>query len=200
MQLHRFAVSAAVAACSLSVLAAKAPSKPLAVVEAYMAAWSSNAGKASVPEADVVAAANQAASYFAYEVEYLDSTVGTPQYGAMVARDNVVKAFLLSFPNARWEMTGPAKVKGSTVEYDWKFSGNATGPYIMDATCKGTGEAIAFTGHTKIVVKQGRISYQNDNYNADDFAKQVAASDTACKAQHAAEAKLAAEAAAKPAQ
>ncbi|GAB3262755.1 hypothetical protein [Chitinimonas naiadis] len=199
MQLRTLAVLSALAACSLSSAAAKPPAKPLAVVEAYMAAWSSNAGKANVADADVVAAANQAASYFDYEVEYLDSTVGTPQYGAMVARDNVVKAFLASFPNARWEMTGPAKIKGDTVEYDWKFSGNATGPYIMDATCKGSGEAIAFTGHTKIRVKQGRIKYQNDNYSADDFARQVAPSDAACKIQKAAEAK-AAEAAAKPAQ
>lgn len=195
MTLRPLAIALVLAATGLSANAAKA-AKPLDVVNAYMAAWSTNAGKTTISDADVIGAANVAASYFDYEVEYLDSTVGTPQFGAMVARDNVVKAFLVSFPNAKWEMTGPAKVKGDKVEFDWKFSGNATGPYIMEATCKGTGEAIAFTGHTKITVKHGLIKYQNDNYVADDFTKQIAKSDAACKVQKAEEAKKAAEAAA----
>lgn len=193
MKVHAMLLLASLAMAGLPVEAAKAP-KPLKVVEGYMAAWSENAGKTVVSDAEVMDAVNHAAGYFDFEVEYLDSTVGTPQFGAIVARDNVIKAFLASFPNARWEMTGPAKVTGNTVEYDWKFSANARGPYIMDASCKGSGEAIAFTGHSKIVVKQGLIKYQNDSYSADDFSKQIAASAAACKAQKAA------EAAAKPAQ
>lgn len=168
---------------------------PLSVVNAYMTAWSSNAGKQGVSTQQVADAANLAASYFDYEVEYLDSTVGTPQYGAMVARDNVIKVFLNSFPNARWAMTGPAKVKGETVEFDWVFTGNHTGPYINDATCNGAGEAISFNGHTKMVVKKGLIKYQNDSYKADDFTKQIEPSDAACKAKKAADAAAAAAAA-----
>lgn len=194
MKLHATLMVSLLALAGLSAQAAKAPA-PLKVVQGYMAAWSENAGKTAVSESEVMDAVNHAAGFFDFEVEYLDSTVGTPQYGAIVARDNVIKAFLVSFPNAKWEMTGPAKVKGNMVEYDWKFSGNALGPYIMDASCKGAGEAIAFSGHSKIVVsKQGLIKYQNDSYSADDFSAQIAPSDSACKAQKAA------EAAAKPAQ
>lgn len=175
-----------------ATVAHAAPATPLNVVKHYMAAWSSLAGKQNASDQDVAQAANLAASYFAPDVEYLDSTVGTPQVGIVVARDNVIKAFLTSFPDAKWEMVGKPKVKGSNVEFKWRFTGHATGPYIMDATCKGEGEAIDLPGESRITVKNGMITYQNDRYDDKVLPSQLTKSESACKAQHAAEAQASA--------
>lgn len=165
-----------------------AAADPLAVVKHYMAAWSSLSGKKKASDQDVAKAANTAASFFDADVEYLDSTVGTPQVGIVVARDNVVKAFLSSFRDAKWEMVGKPKVTGNDVEFKWRFTGHATGPYIMDPTCKGEGDAINLPGESKITVKDGMITYQNDKYDEKVLPSQLTKSDKACKAQHVAEA------------
>ncbi len=168
----------------------------LTVVKNYMSAWSALAGKKHVSDQDVAKAANIAASFLDGDVEYLDSTVGTPQVGIVVARDNVIRAFLSSFRDAKWEMVGEPKVTGNDVEYKWKFTGHANGPYIMDPTCKGKGEAINLPGESKITVKDGLITYQNDKYDEKVLPSQLTKSDLACKKQHEAEAKAAAKAAA----
>lgn len=166
------------------------------VVKNYMSAWSALAGKKKVSDQEVAKAANLAALYFDADVEYLDSTVGTPQVGIVVARDNVVKAFLSSFRDAKWEMTGAPKVNGNDIEFKWTFTGHANGPYIMDPTCAGKGEAINLPGESKITVKDGLITFQNDKYDEKVLPSQLTKSDLACKKQKEAEAKVAAKAAA----
>ena len=169
-----------------------AAADPLTVVKNYMSAWSTLAGKKKASDQDVAKAANIAASYFDADVEYLDSTVGTPQVGSVVARDNVVKAFLSSFRDAKWEMVGKPKVTGNDVEFKWRFTGHANGPYLMDPTCKGEGEAINLPGESRITVRDGMIAYQNDTYDAKVLPAQLARSEKACQAKHAAEVQAAA--------
>lgn len=176
--------------------AACAADDALTVVRNYMSAWSALAGKKHVTDQDVAKAANLASLYFDADVEYLDSTVGTPQVGMVVARDNVVKAFLSSFRDAKWSMVGEPKVNGNDVEFKWVFTGHANGPYIMDPTCKGKGEAINLPGDSKIAVKDGLITYQNDKYDEKVLPSQLTKSAKACEVQKAAEAKAAAKAAA----
>ncbi|GAA5177029.1 hypothetical protein GCM10025771_13430 [Niveibacterium umoris] len=170
---------------------AQAASDPLSVVKAYMKSWSALAEKRGVSDMDITAVANETAQFLDADVEYLDSTVGTPQFGIVVARDNVIKPFLSSFPNARWEMVGAPKVSGDTVEFDWRFTGNNYGPYIVDPTCPGKGDPLDLPGHSKIVVKGGVITYQNDAYNDKTIPEQLRRTVAACTAQKAEETKKA---------
>lgn len=174
----------AAAFCGVWAIAhADTASDPVTVVRNYMKAWSALAEKRGVTDMDVTIVANEAAQYFDADVEYLDSTVGTPQVGIVVARDNVIKPFLTSFPNARFEMVGAPKVSGDTVEFDWRFSGNNYGPYILDATCPGKGDRLDLPGHSKIVVKNGLITYQNDSYDDKVLPLQLRRTAQACKTQ-----------------
>jgi uncharacterized protein (TIGR02001 family) len=168
-----------------------AASDPVSVVKDYMKTWSSLAEKRGVTDMDVNAAANQAAMFMDADVVYLDSTVGTAQNGIIVARDGVIKPFLTSFPNARWEMVGEPKVSGNDVEFKWLFTGNNYGPYIVDGTCPGKGDRLALEGNSKITVVNGLITYQNDNYDDKAIPAQLTRTVAACALQKAEETKKA---------
>ena len=194
MKKTKTVVLASLLATAFSASPAFAADDALTVVKAYMKTWSSLAEKRGVTDMDINATANQAAMFFDADGIYLDSTVGTPQQGIIVARDNVIKPFLNSFPNARWEMVGDPKVSGNDVEFKWLFSGNAYGPSILDATCPGKGDRLALQGNSKITVTNGLITYQNDSYNDKDIPAQLTRTVAACATQKETEAKTAAAA------
>lgn len=182
---------ASLVAAAFTCASAHAASDPLSVVKDYMKTWSSLAEKRGVTDMDINAAANQAAMFMDADVVYLDSTVGTAQNGIIVARDGVIKPFLMSFPNARWEIVGEPKVSGNDVEFKWLFTGNNYGPYIVDGTCPGKGDRLALEGNSKITVVDGRITYQNDNYDDKAIPAQLTRTVAACKLQKDEEAKKA---------
>lgn len=134
----------------------------LDAVKAYMDGWNAHD-------------ANQAAMAMDPDVEYYDVTVGESQYGVVVARDNVIRFFLNSFPDLKWEMQGEPVEKGEQIAFRWRFSGTNTGPNI-DATIDGgkpTSKAISFDGVSLMQVKSGKIVYQGDFYDALSLNKQL---------------------------
>lgn len=190
MKMSQKILAAAAGVVALSVHA-QSSADPLTVVRGYLKAWSGLAEKRGVTDLDITAVANEATQFLDADVVYLDSSVGTPQTGIVVARDNVIKPFLTSFPNARWEMAGTPVVSGDTVEFDWRFTGNNYGPYIVDATCTGKGDRLDLPGHSKIVVKNGLITYQSDTYDDKSLPLQLRRSAAACITQKGEETKKA---------
>lgn len=140
----------------------QATASPLAVVKSYMAGWNAHD-------------ANQAAMNMDVDVEYYDVTVGEAQQGVVVARDNVIKFFINSFPDLKWNMVGDPVVTRDTIVFRWQFTGTNTGPNI-DATInegKPTGKPIDFSGLSLIKIKNDKIVYQGDYYDALSLNKQL---------------------------
>lgn len=157
---RRVAMATVVGGLMLS--AASWAATPLQVVQQYMAGWNAHD-------------ANQAAMAMDPEVEYYDVTVGESQYGVMVARDNVIRFFMNSFPDLKWQMLDQPVVTKNEVVFRWRFTGTNTGPNI-DATVnegKATGKPISFEGLSLIRVKHGKIVYQGDFYDALSLNKQL---------------------------
>lgn len=135
-----------------------AAESPLKVIQKYMAAWNAHN-------------ANEAALSFDYDVEYFDASVGQSQYGAVPARDNVIKFFIAAFPDLQWKMEGAPLVTKDAIAFQWIFTGTNTGiPVDCD---KPTGKPIAFHGVSLIRIKGGKIAYQGDYYDALTFRNQV---------------------------
>jgi len=128
------------------------------VVESYVAAWNAHDS-------------NAAAAFFADDVEYLDASVGTPQVGRDVARQNVIEAFLTAVPDAKWVAIGEPVAAGDSVSFEWEFSGTNTGDW-SDGT-KATGKPFAIKGVSMFRLKDGKIAYQADYYDALGFYKQL---------------------------
>lgn len=156
-----FAAAMALAACSPArETAMPMAADPLPVVDAYMAAWNGHdAAKAAASLAD--------------NVTYYDASVGTPQVGKDNAQKNVIEAFLKAAPDCKWTRDGDPVVSkmGDAVAFQWTFSGTNTGPW-GDGT-KATGKKFQFQGLTLIRLKDGKIVYQGDYYDALGFYKQL---------------------------
>jgi len=137
-----------------------APTAPgaLAVVDAYMAAW--NAHDAA-----------KAAGYMTDDVEYYDASTPAPQKGRANARDNVIQAFLTAAPDCVWTRTGAPVVGKAGIAFQWTFTGTNTGPW-SDGTA-ATGKPFSINGVTLIRLREGKIGYQGDYYDAYGFFKQL---------------------------
>ncbi|MDP3814304.1 ester cyclase [Pseudomonas sp.] len=137
---------------------AQAADDAKAIVEGYMAAWNAHD-------------ADKAGEFLAEDAEYLDVTVGTPQKGRAAARDNVIKVFVGAIPDLKWEMTGAPIVSADGIAFQWVFSGTNSGAW--SAETPATGKPVKFEGVSFIRIKDGKISYQGDYYDALGFNKQL---------------------------
>jgi steroid delta-isomerase-like uncharacterized protein len=139
-------------------LSAQAPTTPVALVDAYMAAWNRHD-------------AARAAAYMADDVEYYDASTLAPQHGRANARQNVIQAIMTAAPDCRWTRTGTPVMDRNGIAFQWTFEGTNTGPW-SDGT-KATGKHFSFHGLTLVRVKGGKIAYQGDYYDAYGFFKQL---------------------------
>lgn len=137
---------------------AQAAETPRQIVDAYMAAWNAHD-------------AEKAASYLAKDAEYFDVTVGTPQKGREAARDNVIKVFVGAVPDLKWKINGTPIVDKDGIAFQWTFSGTNTGAW--DAQTPATQKALSFDGVSYVKVKDGKIIYQGDYYDALGLHKQL---------------------------
>jgi len=137
---------------------AQAADDAKAIVEGYMAAWNAHD-------------ADQAGEFLAEDAEYLDVTVGTAQKGRAAARDNVIKVFVGAIPDLKWEMTGAPIVSADGIAFQWVFSGTNSGAW--SAETPATGKPVKFEGVSFIRIRDGKISYQGDYYDALGFNKQL---------------------------
>ena len=154
-----FATLAVLAALGwVAPVAALGQTAPMAVVDAYLAAW--NAHDAA-----------KAASLMTEDVEYYDASTPAPQKGRDNARQHVIQAFLTAAPDCRWTRTGAPVVGKDGVAFQWTFKGTNTGPW--DDGTKATGKAFSFNGVTLIRLRDGKIAYQGDYYDAYGFFKQL---------------------------
>lgn len=131
---------------------------PKQIVTSYMQAWNQHD-------------ANKAASYFAKDGVFYDATVGTPQKGQVAARDNVISVFINAVPNLKWEMTSAPIVSKDGISFQWRFTGNNTGAWGKDTPA--TNKPINFEGVSFVRVKNDKIVYQGDYYDAATVNKQL---------------------------
>ena len=129
-----------------------------AIVDGYMAAWNAH---------DV----DKAASFLAEDAVYFDATVGTPQEGRAAARDKVIKVFVNAVPDLTWKMTSAPIVSPDGIAFQWEFAGTNTGAW--SAETPATGKPLKFEGVSFVRVKNGKIVYQGDYYDALSFNKQL---------------------------
>lgn len=137
---------------------AQAADDAKAIVDGYMAAWNAH---------DV----DKAATYLAEDAVYFDATVGTPQNGKAAARDNVIKVFVGAVPDLKWEMTSAPIVSTDGIAFQWKFSGTNSGAW--SAETPATNKPLSFEGVSFVRIKDGKIAYQGDYYDALGFNKQL---------------------------
>jgi len=142
----------------LAAAPALAQETPQAVVEAYVAAWNKHDSAA-------------AAGYFADNVIYYDASVGTPVKGKEEAKAGVIDNFLNAVPDAVWAIKGTPVAGDDRVSFEWQFSGTNTGDW-HDGT-KATGKKFSFSGASMFTVTDGKITEQNDYYDALGFYKQL---------------------------
>ena len=128
------------------------------LINDYMAAWNAHD-------------ADKAASFFADDGVYFDASVGDPQMGRQAALDNVIKVFLMAVPDCHWEMRSLPIVTPDGVAFEWTYSGTNTGDW--SPTTKATGKAIKFNGVSFVRIKNGKIVYQGDYYDAATLNKQL---------------------------
>ncbi|MNQ54723.1 SnoaL-like polyketide cyclase [compost metagenome] len=129
-----------------------------AIVDGYMAAWNAHD-------------AEQAATFLAEDAVYFDATVGTPQNGKAAARDNVIQVFITAVPDLTWKMTSAPIVGEGGIAFQWLFSGTNSGAW--SAETPATNKPLKFEGVSFIRIKDGKIAYQGDYYDALGFNKQL---------------------------
>lgn len=143
--------------CTLAGLV-QAADDAKAIVDGYMAAWNAHD-------------ADKAASFLAEDAVYFDATVGTPQNGKAAARDNVIKVFINAVPDLSWKMTSEPIVSADGIAFQWVFSGTNSGAWGADTPA--TDKPLSFEGVSFVRIKDGKIVYQGDYYDALGFNKQL---------------------------
>ncbi|MDH4609484.1 ester cyclase [Pseudomonas sp. BN102] len=143
--------------CAMAGMA-QAADDAKAIVDGYMAAWNAH---------DV----DKAASFLAEDAVYFDATVGTPQQGRAAARDNVIKVFITAVPDLKWKMTSQPIVSADGIAFQWEFAGTNSGAW--SAETPATNKPLKFEGVSFVRVKNGKITYQGDYYDALGFNKQL---------------------------
>ena len=138
--------------------AAPATADAAAVIGEYMTAWNAHDG-------------DKAGSYFADDGVYLDASVGTPQNGRQAATDYVIKVFIKAVPDCLWTMRGEPIATADGIAFEWTFTGTNTGDW--SAETKATGKTMSFNGVSFVRVKDGKITYQGDYYDAATLNKQM---------------------------
>ncbi len=131
----------------------------VAVVDAYMAAWNSHDS-------------SKVERFFSDDVVYFDTTVGTPQKGREAVRRNVVEVFMKAAPDLTWTRDAKEPIVGPEgIAFEWSFKGKNTGAW--DAKTPATDRPFEFKGVSFMRIKDGRIAYQGDYYDALSFQKQL---------------------------
>jgi steroid delta-isomerase-like uncharacterized protein len=143
--------------CAMAGMA-QAADDAKAIVDGYMAAWNAHD-------------ADKAASFLAEDAVYFDATVGTPQQGRAAARDNVIKVFVGAVPDLKWKMISEPIVSAEGIAFQWEFAGTNSGAW--SAETPATNKPLKFEGVSFIRVKNGKITYQGDYYDALGFNKQL---------------------------
>ncbi|WP_375737558.1 ester cyclase [Pseudomonas boanensis] len=143
--------------CGLAGLA-QAADDAKTIVDGYMAAWNAH---------DV----DKAATFLTEDAVYFDATVGTPQKGRAAARDNVIKVFITAVPDLTWKMTSEPIVSADGIAFQWEFSGTNSGAW--SAETPATNKPLKFEGVSFVRIKDGKIAYQGDYYDALGFNKQL---------------------------
>lgn len=135
-----------------------AGSSPRAVIDAMLAAWNVHD-----PE--------RVATLMADDVTYLDVFVGKPLKG----RDNVlrelIQVFMTAAPDVKWEMKGEPIVAADSISFEWRFSGTNTGNWGPKTAASG--KRFDFEGASFVRLKNGKIVYEADYYDALGFQRQL---------------------------
>ncbi|SDP07955.1 ester cyclase [Desulforhopalus singaporensis] len=139
-----------------SVMAQAATS--LEVLDSYIAGWNSHD-------------AATCASHFDKEIVFYDATVGKPVSGPANVRKEIVESFMTAVPDLKLERENEVLVQDDSVIWKWSFSGTNTGDW-SDGT-KATNKRFKINGLTWMKIKDGKIVYSGDFYDAYGFYQQL---------------------------
>ena len=169
MRLLPVALVLALAACggdapepaAKPVVAAKpaAPKAPTAddIIEAHLSAWNAH---------DI----EGAGALLHDEVLYFDATYPDAQRGRQAAIDNIISPMTRAMPNLEWELRSEPIATGDGIAYEWTLTGVNTGTWLG---IPATNQAVNLKGMSFVRIKDGRIIYKADYYDAATLNKQL---------------------------
>ena len=112
-----------------------------------------------------------ATSYFAEDVTIFDSLVGKVLQGRAEAGDKVVGMYLRAVPDGHWELRNEPIVSASGFSYEWKLTGVNLGNWT--SYLRGRGQKIDFKGISIVRLKDGKIVYQANYFDATALGQQA---------------------------
>ena len=131
----------------------------VAIVDAYMAAWNAH---------NVV----KVESFLADDIVYVDGTAEAPQKGRVAMRQNVIDVFLKAAPDLTWTRDTKTPIANADgISFEWIFKGTNSGDW--DAKTPATNKVFQFKGVSFIRIKDAKIIYQGDYFDALTFQKQL---------------------------
>jgi steroid delta-isomerase-like uncharacterized protein len=130
----------------------------LSILDSYIAGWNSHD-------------ATRCAAHFDKDIEFYDATVGTPVTGDENAKKEIVQSFMNAVPDLKLERGKEVLMQADSMVWRWTFSGTNTGDW-SDGT-KATNKSFKIHGLTLMKMKDGKIVYSGDYYDAYGFYKQL---------------------------
>jgi steroid delta-isomerase-like uncharacterized protein len=129
----------------------------IALVEEHLAAWNAHDidGAGAVLHEDVV---------------WFDSTYNDSQQGRAAAVDNFISVFTRAMPDLEWTLRSEPIAAGDGIAYEWTLTGTNTGTW-MGIPAKN--QRVNLHGMSFVRVKDGKIVYKADYYDAATLGKQL---------------------------
>lgn len=131
--------------------------------------------------ANVVLVEQHLAAYNAHDIDgagallhdqvlYFDSTYADSFRGRAAAIDNLISPYVRAIPDLEWELRSEPIAAGDGIAYEWTLTGTNTGTF-MGIPAKN--QRINLKGMSFVRVKDGKIIYKADYYDAATLNKQL---------------------------
>ena len=135
------------------------PPKPeaLAVIEEHLAAYNAHDidGAGAVLDEDVL---------------YFDATYADAQRGRQAAIDNLISPYVRAIPDIEWVLRSEPIIAGDGIAYEWTVTGTNTGTFLG---IPAKNQKINIKGMSFVRIKNGKITYKADYYDAQTLNKQM---------------------------
>ncbi|MGH8030436.1 MAG: ester cyclase [Arenimonas sp.] len=104
------------------------------------------------------------------QVLYFDATYGEAQRGRSAAIDNLISPFVRGIPDLEWTLRSEPIAAGDGIAYEWTLTGTNTGTFMG---IPASNQKINLKGMSFVRVKDGKIIYKADYYDAATLNKQL---------------------------
>jgi steroid delta-isomerase-like uncharacterized protein len=104
------------------------------------------------------------------QVLYFDATYADAQRGRAAAVDNLISPFVRGIPDLEWTLRSEPIAAGDGIAYEWTLTGTNTGTFMG---IPASNQKVNLKGMSFVRVKDGKIVYKADYYDAATLNKQL---------------------------